>query len=60
VSATKSSLVGYVVPLIALVSGIVLLDERLQSGIAVGGALIIIGVVLTNNAEQKVLGVPAS
>lgn len=60
VSATKASLVGYVVPLIALVSGIVLLDERLQTGIAVGGALIIIGVVLTNNAEQKVLGVPAS
>lgn len=60
VSATKASLVGYVVPLIALVSGIVLLDERLQTGIAVGGVLIIVGVVLTNNAERKVLGIPAS
>jgi len=29
-------------------------------GIAVGGVMIIVGVVLTNNAERKVLGVPAS
>lgn len=60
VSATKASLVGYVVPIIALFSGILLLDERLETGIAVGGVLIIIGVVLTNNAERKVLGVPAA
>jgi len=60
VSATRASLVGYLVPLISLTSGIVLLDERLQSGIVVGGVLIIAGVVLTNNAERKVLGVPAA
>lgn len=58
-SATRASLVGYVVPLIALVSGILLLDERVEAGIAIGGALIIVGVVVTNNAERKILGVPA-
>ena len=52
VTSTKASLVGYVVPLIALVAGIVLLDERLQIGIAVGGVLILIGVVLTDRSER--------
>jgi drug/metabolite transporter (DMT)-like permease len=53
VSATKASLVGYVIPLVALVAGIVLLDERLQVGIGVGGLLIIAGVVLTDRAERR-------
>ncbi len=53
VSATKASLVGYIVPLISLVSGIVLLDEKLQFGIAVGGVLIVIGVVLTDRSERR-------
>lgn len=58
VTATMASLVGYIVPLIALVSGIVLLDERLEPGIAIGGALILAGVVLTNQAERKVFAAP--
>ncbi len=53
VSATKASLVGYVVPLVALVAGITLLDERLQAGILVGGVLIVAGVVLTERAERR-------
>ena len=52
VTATKASLIGYVVPLISLVAGIVLLDEKLQAGLAVGGVLILIGVVLTDRAER--------
>lgn len=52
VSSTKASLVSYVVPLIALVLGILLLNERLDLGIAIGGALILIGVVLTDRAER--------
>lgn len=52
VSATKASLVGYVVPLIALFAGMVLLDEQLQVGIAVGGLLIIGGVVMVERAER--------
>ncbi len=54
VAVTRASLVGYVVPLVALVAGIVLLDEKLQAGIAVGGLLILVGVVLTDRAERRV------
>ena len=54
VPATKASLIGYVVPLVALGAGIVLLDEELQVGIAVGGVLILTGVVLTDRAERRV------
>jgi drug/metabolite transporter (DMT)-like permease len=53
VSATKASLVGYVVPLVALIAGIALLDEKLQTGILVGGVLIVAGVVLTERAERR-------
>lgn len=52
VTATKASLIGYIVPLISLVAGIVLLDEKLQAGIAVGGLLILAGVILTDRAER--------
>jgi drug/metabolite transporter (DMT)-like permease len=53
VSSTKASLVGYLVPPVALVAGIVLLDEKLQAGIGVGGLMILIGVVLTDRAERR-------
>ncbi len=53
VSATKASLVGYIVPLIALFAGIFLLDEKLQFGIGVGGLLILVGVILTDRAERE-------
>lgn len=53
VSATKASLVGYVVPVVALIAGITLLNEKLQAGIVVGGALIVVGVVLTDRAERR-------
>lgn len=54
VAVTRASLIGYVVPLVALIAGIVLLDEKLQAGIAVGGALILVGVILTDRAERAV------
>ena len=46
VSATKVSVVGYVVPLIAIVAGIILLDEVLSTGIVVGGLLTLSGALL--------------
>ncbi|MFQ5554564.1 MAG: DMT family transporter, partial [Acidimicrobiia bacterium] len=52
VSATRASLIGYLVPLVALLSGIVLIDERLQFGIGFGGVLILAGVILTERAER--------
>jgi drug/metabolite transporter (DMT)-like permease len=54
IAVTRASLIGYVVPLVALTTGIVLLDEKLQLGIAVGGLLILGGVVLTDRAERAV------
>lgn len=58
VSATKASLVGYIVPLISLTAGIVLIDEKLQLGIAVGGLLILAGVVLVDRAERRIVVTP--
>ncbi len=58
VSVTKASLVGYIVPLISLAAGILLLDEKLQLGIAVGGILILIGVVLTDRSERQKVAAP--
>lgn len=52
-SATKASMIGYVVPLIAIVAGITLLDEQLELGIAFGGALILAGVIITDRAERR-------
>jgi drug/metabolite transporter (DMT)-like permease len=54
VSATQASLIGYIVPLVAVVFGILLLDEQLQAGIAIGGALILAGVILTDRAEAGI------
>lgn len=53
-TTTFSSLTGYLVPLIALVSGIVVLDERLELGIVGGGALILAGVLVINLADRRV------
>ena len=58
VSSTKASLVGYVVPLIALGAGVLLLDERIEAGIVGGGVLILIGVVLTDRAERHIPTAP--
>jgi len=53
VTATYASLAGYVVPVIAITAGVVLLDEQLQSGIVLGGMLILVGVLVTDRAERR-------
>ena len=53
VSVTRAQIVAYLVPLVALTSGIIVLDEKLEIGIAVGGALILIGVIITGAAERR-------
>ncbi|MBU1227965.1 MAG: DMT family transporter [Actinobacteria bacterium] len=53
VTATYAAAVGYVVPLIAVVAGVIVLGEQIQPGIAVGGALIMAGVVLTDRLEHR-------
>ncbi len=51
-TATYASLAGYVVPVIAIVAGVVFLGEELQPGIVLGGLLIFIGVLVTDRAER--------
>ena len=53
VSATFASIAGYLVPPIAVISGMVFLDERLQPGIVLGGLLILAGVLVTDRAERR-------
>lgn len=61
VTATYASVIGYVVPLIAVLAGVVLLDERVQPGILAGGVLILGGVVMTDRLEHRLgRGRPAS
>jgi drug/metabolite transporter (DMT)-like permease len=54
VTATYASVIGYIVPLIAVIVGVVLLDEQVQPGILIGGLLILTGVVVTDRLEQRV------
>ena len=53
ISATDASLIGYIVPLIALVGGLILLDEQLQLGIIVGGGLVFAGLVLADQQSRR-------
>lgn len=53
VSATDVALTGYIVPFITLTGGILLLDEQLQPGIAIGFALVFIGLILTDRATRR-------
>jgi drug/metabolite transporter (DMT)-like permease len=52
VSATYASLAGYIIPPIAIVAGVLVLDERLEPGILLGGVLIFVGVLLADRAER--------
>lgn len=49
---TTVSLVGYLVPLVSLVAGVAFLGERIEPGIAIGGALILTGMVITDRAGR--------
>ena len=48
VTVTYSTIIGYVVPFVAVFAGVLILDERIQTGIAVGGTLVLLGVVVTD------------
>jgi drug/metabolite transporter (DMT)-like permease len=50
--ATTVSLVGYLVPLVSLIGGVLLLGEQVETGIVIGGALILIGMVTTDRAGR--------
>jgi drug/metabolite transporter (DMT)-like permease len=52
-SAAKTSLVAYLVPLVGVTGSVVLLGEPLTSGLVIGGALILLGVVIAEQAERR-------
>jgi drug/metabolite transporter (DMT)-like permease len=54
VTATYASVIGYIVPLIAVIVGVIALDEQVQPGILIGGLLIMAGVIVTDRLERRV------
>jgi len=52
-SAAKTSLVAYLVPLVGVTGSVVLLGERLTPASVIGGALILLGVVVAERAERR-------
>lgn len=52
-SASRASLVGYLVPLLAAVASIVLLDESVTVSFVVGGLLIVLGVLMADRLERR-------
>ena len=50
-TATRASLVGYLVPLVSLATGALLLAEQLNLIIGLAAALILVGVVIVDRAE---------
>lgn len=48
VTVTYSTIIGYVVPFVAVFAGVLILDEQIQPGIAIGGTLVLLGVVVTD------------
>jgi drug/metabolite transporter (DMT)-like permease len=53
IEVTQAALVGYMVPFMALIGGVVLLDEDLQTGIILGGALVFAGLVLSDARSRR-------
>jgi drug/metabolite transporter (DMT)-like permease len=53
ITATQTSLVGYLVPIVALVGGILFLDEQLQIGIVAGGVLVFAGMIYADRHSRR-------
>ena len=51
--ATTVSLIGYLVPLVSLIGGVLLLGEQIEAGILIGGSLILAGMVITDRAGRN-------
>jgi drug/metabolite transporter (DMT)-like permease len=58
-SAILVSLSGYVAPLVAVILGVLLLDEQIHTSIIVGGLLILAGVIIADRAERTTSDVDA-
>lgn len=49
---TRASLVTYVIPVVAVAVGVVVLDERFESRVLLGGVLIVLGIALVNGLAR--------
>jgi drug/metabolite transporter (DMT)-like permease len=48
IGATKASLVTYIIPVVAVVVGILVLDEPFEARLLIGGALTVAGIAAVN------------
>jgi drug/metabolite transporter (DMT)-like permease len=55
--ATASAMTAYVIPIVAGIAGVLLLGETITTFMAIGMALIIIGIALINERSKAVEGV---
>ncbi len=53
VGATNATMVTYLVPVVAVIAGVVVLDERLSWVALLGGAVVVLGIYLTQRALPK-------
>ncbi|MEM7113622.1 MAG: DMT family transporter [Chloroflexota bacterium] len=58
--ATASSMTAYVIPIVANIGGILLLDEIFTPGMLLGTALIVIGIYIINRRQKAAPAPPAS
>jgi len=56
--ASRVGLMGYLVPLVGVIGGVVIFDESLTANLALGGLLILAGVTLVGRANRSVALVP--
>jgi drug/metabolite transporter (DMT)-like permease len=52
VGATNATLVTYLIPLVAVIAGVLLLGEQLTPQVLIGGALIVAGIWLTQRGSS--------
>ena len=58
-SAAQTALVGYIVPLVAVVAGVILLSEQVGAGLIAGGVAIMTGVVVADRGGRRAGVLPA-
>jgi drug/metabolite transporter (DMT)-like permease len=51
--STKASVVTYLVPVVAVVVGVLFLDEAFESGLVLGGALTIVGIAMLHGRAAR-------
>ncbi len=53
VTVTYATIIAYIVPFIAVIGGVMLLDEQIQRGIVAGGILVLLSVVVTDLVRAR-------